>query len=378
MLFLLACNNDKTIPLSSDFADPSQLGQRQQATQTIGIDSTANRIANSFGTIYLWLGKYDNVETKVLLRFAKLSLPDTVAVVASTLKFHGSLVQGQGADFEATIHEVTSAWDSSTVTWQSDIFQQSLFNPTPMDRQQVNTNKGDSTTFTLDPAVVSSWRTTEGWKKGVLLQAPNATFMKAFHSHYRTPLQPTLELVTLKRSSTKNDTTRLSPIASVFVFNRLNMLPQGPIYVGLGEQHQSTLFFDVSTIPTNATISRAFVTLEADTLNSAFYSNRIDLELARASIDFGLNPLQFDPSRLSSDSLSIVDIDSINATMPKITFSVRSTVQLWVASPQSNFGLVLLPSSFTGRDVTRVAFYSRETDVARAPKLQIEYTLPPQ
>ncbi|MCG3118320.1 MAG: hypothetical protein ALAOOOJD_00493 [bacterium] len=375
MLLLLACNNDKTIPLSGDLADPSQLGRRLQATQTIGIDSTANRIANTFGTIYLWLGKYDNVETRILLRFAKLNLPDTVTVVAGTLKFRGSLVQGQGADFEATIHEVTGTWDSSKVTWPDAI---NLFNPTPMDRQQVKTEKADSVTFTLDPAVVSSWNTAEGWKKGVLLQAPNATFMKAFHSHFRTPLQPTLELVTLKRSSTKNDTTRLSPIASVFVFNRLNVLPQGPLYVGLGEQHQSTLFFDISAIPTNATISRAFLTLEADTLNSAFYSNRIDLELARASVNFGLNPLQFDPARLSSDSLSIVDIDSINATMPKITFSVRSTVQLWVANSQTNLGLVLLPSSFTGRDVTRVAFYSRETDAARAPKLQIEYTLPPQ
>jgi len=378
LLFVLACNNDKTIPLSSDLVDPSQLGRRLQAVSTSAIDSTAHKIANTFGTTNLWLGKFDNFESQILIRFARLDLPDTVSVVAATLKLHARLVQGQATSFDAAIHEVTSAWDSSKVTWQDDIFQKKLFNSRPLDVQPVRAEKTDSIVFKLDPAVVSSWRTKEGREKGVLIQAPNAAFTKAFHSNFSSPKQPGLELITLKRGNTKNDTTRHSAIASVFVFHRLAELRKGPLYVGISEQHQSVFSFDVASIPSNATISRATMTLEVDTLNSAFYSSRLDLQLIQATINFDLNPLLFDPFRFSPDSLRTVDVDSVNASTQKITFTVTSSVQQWVLDAKNNFGLILFPLALTGRDLTRAAFYSKDNNAARAPRLQIEYTLPPQ
>jgi hypothetical protein len=377
-LFLLACNDDKTIPLSSDLVDPSQLGQRQQSTKTIVTDSTANKIANTFGTLNLWLGKFDDMENQVLIRFAKLNLPDTVTIVAGTLKLHSRLVQGTGAGFEATIHEVKNSWDSLTVTYQNDIFQKDFFNTVPMDIQRVESATTDSIIFKLDLAVVSSWRTKDGREKGVLIQAPDASFTKAFHSHFSTPKQPVLELITLTKGNTKNDTARYSAVASVFVFHRLVELRKGPLYVGLGEQHQSSLFFDVSAIPRNATISRALLTLEVDTLNSTFYSNRLDLQLSQAINNFNLDPLRFQPFTSYPDSLIITDIDSVNSSMNKITFLVTTPVQRWVLDSGENFGVILFPITFTGRDLTRAAFYSRETDATRAPKLEIEYTLPPQ
>jgi len=377
-LLALACNDDKTIPLGPDLVDPSQRGQRQQSSKTIVVDSTANKIANTFGTLNLWLGKFDDIESQILIRFARLNLPDTVTVVAGTLKLHGRLVKGNGAGFEATIHEVKNSWDSLKVSYQNDIFQKDFFNATPMDQQRAGSAAADSVTFKLDPAVVSAWRTKEGREKGVLIQAPTATFTKAFHSHFSTPKQPVLELITLKGGNTKNDTTRLSPTSSVFVFHRLVELRKGPIYAGLGEQHQSALSFDVTSIPPNATISRALLTLEVDTLNSVFYSSRLDLQISQPTKNFDLNPLRFEPFVSYPDSLRATAVDSVNVAINKVTFTVTTPVQQWVLDSKENFGLVLFPVSFTGRDLTRVTFYSKETNAARAPKLQIEYTLPPQ
>ena len=117
LLLTLACNNDKTIPLSSGLADPTQLGQRLQTTTIVALDSTASKVVSTFGTANLWLGKFDNLESRFLMRFAKLNLPDTVTVVAASLKLHGNMVKGAGADFNATIHQVTAAtWDSGKVT----------------------------------------------------------------------------------------------------------------------------------------------------------------------------------------------------------------------------------------------------------------------
>ena len=383
MLFTLACNDDKTIPLSSGLADPTQLGQRKQATTAISLDSTANKIINTFGTTNLWLGKFDNMESRVLMRFAKLSLPDTVTVVAGTLKLHGNLVQGKGADFDATIHQVTAtaAWDSGKVTWGSGNFPVD-FNPAPMNTQRVSAVKGDSIIFKLDPAVVSSWRTIEGRQQGVVIQAPDATFMKAFGSHFSTPKQPVLELITLKRGNTKNDTTRLSPTVSIYLFQRQAALRKGPLYVGLGEQHLSSLFFDVSAIPKNATISRALLTMDVDTLNSVFYSSRLDLQLAYVGPvqipNYNFNPLRFEPFGAYQDTLRTAELDTVAASLKQVTFAVTNAVQQWVSDSKNNSGVILFPVSFLTRDLTRAAFYSRETDAARAPKLQIEYTLPPQ
>jgi hypothetical protein len=383
MLFTLACNDDKTIPLSSGLADPAQLGQRLQATKTAALDSTASKIVNTFGTTNLWLGKFDNMESRVLMRFAKLSLPDTVTVVAGTLKLHGNLVQGKGADFDATFHQViaTTAWDSGKVTWENGNFPVE-FNPAPMNTQRVSAVKSDSIVFQLDPAVVSSWRTVEGRQQGLVIQAPGAMFMKAFGSHFSTPKPPVLELITLKRGSTKNDTTRLSPSVSIYLFQRQAALRQGPLYIGLGEQHQSTLFFDVSAIPKNATISRALITLEVDTLNSAFYPDRLDLQLAYVGPvqieNYNFNPLRFEPFGSYQDTLRTAELDTVGTASKQVTFAATSAVQQWVSEAKNNFGVILLPVSFSARDLARAAFYSRETDAARAPKLQIEYTLPPQ
>jgi len=383
LLFTLACNNDKTIPLSSGLADPAQLGQRRQATTVVGLDSTASKVVNTFGTANLWVGKFDNLESRFLLRFAKLSLPDTVTVVAATLKLHGILAQGKGADFDATIHQVTAttAWDSAKVTWGSGNFPVD-FNSAPMNTQRVSAVKGDSIIFKLDPVVVSSWRTVDGRQQGVLVQAPGATFMKAFGSHFSTPKQPVVELITLKRGNTKNDTTRFSPTVSIFLFQRLSALRQGPLYTGLGEQHVSTLFFDVSAIPKNVTISRALLTLEVDTLNSVFYSNRLDLQLSYigpiAIPNYNFNPLRFEPFGSYQDTLRTAELDTVGAASQQVTFAITSAVQQWVADSKNNLGVVLFPISFSARDLARAAFYSRETAPARAPKLQIEYTLPPQ
>lgn len=378
LLFTLACNNDKTIPLSSGLADPTQLGQRRQTAVTINIDSTANKKANTFGTSDLWLGKFDNIESRMLMRFAPI---DTgVTVIAGTLKLHTNLLKGNGVSFNATIHEVTNSWDSTKFTSQDDIVQKDLFKNAPMDIQRVNPEKTDSLVFKLDPAVVSSWRTKAGREKGVLIQTSGATFIKSFNSNLSAQKPPVFELITLKRGNTKNDTTRLTASAAVFIFQRTGELRQGPIYVGLGEQHQSVLFFDVTAIPPNTTISRALLTLEVDTLNSIFYSNRLDLQLAYPIDPDSTKDYKFDPLRFGSLSAALrtAALDTVNISTKMITFTVTNPVQLWVSDSKKNFGVNLFPISFTGRDLTRAAFYSRETDAARAPKLQIEYTVPPQ
>lgn len=381
LVFALACNNDKTIPLGAGLLDPAQLGQRRVTTTVVGLDSTANKVVNTFGTANLWLGRFDNLESRFLMRFAKLSLPDTVTLVAATLKLHGVLVQGNGADFDATIHEVKATWDSAKVTWGSGNFPVD-FNSAPMNTQRISAVKGDSTIFRLDPTVVSSWQKVEERQRGVVVQAPNATFMKSFGSHFSASKQPVLELVTLKRGSTKNDTTRSIPTVSIFLFQRLVPLRQGPLYVGLGEQHVSTLFFDVSTIPSNVTISRALLTFDVDTLNSVFYSNPLDLQLSYIGPfevpSYNFNPLRFEPFGSYQDTLRAAELDTVGAASKQVTFAITSAVQQWVLDAKNNHGVILFPVSFLARDVARAAFYSRETAPSRAPRLQIEYTSPPQ
>jgi hypothetical protein len=380
VLFSVSCNNDTPISSRPDLIDPNDLGKRLQTTTAAAIDTSASEAINTYGGSYLPLGQFDNRESQILIRFRKVSLEDTVRLVAATLKMPAHTMAGNGPSFEATMHVVTTAtlWDSSQVKWG-----EVTFNPIPFSRQQVlpsttDTTDVDTVSFPLDSTVVKSWRDPNLAANGALIRAANASFLKIFHSAFSVLKQPILELITRKRSSTTNDTTRLNVGPTVFIFQRLAPLRPGPIYVGNGERHTGVLYFNLAAIPKNATISHATLTVEVDTLSSALTSDGVTMRVFAQDVDY-----QLDPNRIfaRSDSLSLTQLLQLpvaNASTKNIapSFEVTGMVQSWVLDASKNHGVALLPTS-PRSDLSRVALYSRERNPSRAPQLQIIYTTPP-
>jgi hypothetical protein len=372
-----ACNNDTPISARLDLIDPNDRGQIvPQLTRSATADSTDFSTINTAGSPYLLLGTFDNVESRILIRFAPLS--DTGRVVAATLKLptHLVMTKGSAESFEATVHEVTNAWEEAKVTW--DNFADA-FIPTPRGVQTITAINADTTdvdtvVFALDADLVASWRDSSRAQKGILIQARQSTFLKEFHSRNSILKNPSLELVTFKDGN--NDTTSYRATASVFIFKRSVELPKGPLYVGHGEKHQSVFFFDLDSIPENVTINRAMLTLEVDASNSVIGSDDVSASLYRILQDIKLSPLKPDSLETPADTVQFLQQISVSSSSTSITINVTSLVQVWVVEPSGNFGVALLPNT-PYRDISRVAFYSTETSASRAPKLQIDYTRPP-
>jgi len=383
VILSLNCNNDTPIANRPDLIDPDDLGKRLQSTTAVAIDTSAAEAINTYGGSYLALGKFDNFESQMLIRFPKLTLADTVSFVAGTLKMPEHLTAGKGAAFEATVHVVTTPWDSSKVIKLSDV----MSNPMPFARQQIvppakDTTDVDTVSFKLDSTVVKSWRDSQAAANGILIKAANATFLKTFHSSFSVAKRPVLELVTRRRSGTKNDTTRLGLGPTVFLFQRFAPLRSGPVYVGNGEKHTAILYFNLDFLPKSATINRATLTLEVDAANSALAADGVTLRLFPLDTSYTAYRLNIDTVSVRSEKLTIsqllqLSVANANTKTPSFNLPMTSIVQAWILNPSQNLGVALLPA-VPRNDFFRAALFSRETNPARAPKLEIVYTTPPQ
>jgi hypothetical protein len=274
------------------------------------------------------------------------------------------------------------------------------FNPA-MDTKQIVatvTDTTDTIAFNLDPQVVARWFSSLGESSrdtnGVLLQAPNATFIKAFTSRVNSLRRPFLELTTRTRIADRDTTvtTRRSATASSFVFKHLVPLPAQRLYVGNGESLQSVLSFDLrkfipDTIPKSATISRATLSLQFDAANSVFVDSDdiLSLTLYVDLRKFGLDTLQSaDFFDAPLDSLLFFRSATVGISATSIQLDITTLVQRWVLlppgeriPPQSNGYFYLVPD-FPTLLLSRAAFYSREDGESFAPQLRVEYTTPPK
>lgn len=361
--FMSACNNDTPISNRMDLVDPNQRGTiHSPVTNTSVADSSEFSVINTAGGAYLPLGNFDNVESRILIRFP--ALPDSVVSVKMLLPSH--VVMGTGTSFTATVHEVTEPWTESTIVWKDDDFPVA-FNPAAIDTQQIFAATLDTTVFDLDPQALKD-------STGVLIQSHDATFMKEFHSRLSFENIPVLQVVAI--SNGRNDTTRTVSTASVFVFKRSMELLKGPLYVGNGEKHGSFVQFSLDSIPKIATINHAELTFEVDTLNSVLNADELSASLYFLLADIKSSPLKLDSLDTPADTVQFIQRVSIAPGATFVSFNMTNVVQLWVLEPTRNYGVALLPD-LPERDLLRAVFYSRKTDPQRAPQLRIEYTTPP-
>jgi hypothetical protein len=376
----LGCSNDTPTSIRADLVDASDRGQILSTSKPTTIDSTVGVVLNTAANPFLLLGAFKNVECRILFRFDPL--PNLGDIASAKLKLPTEAAAGQSGEFNATVHQVTSPWKDSEVTWGDKDFPVT-FNPAAMDTQQITASKADTVAFTVDSQVATSWLNANGTVAdtlGVMMQASGATFLKKIHSRASSLKTPFLELI-FKRTGKSDTTTRHLATASVFVFQRSGgSLPAERLYVGNGERHQSFLFFNLNlansdTIPKAATINRAVLTLEVDPINSVFIddNDNVAFSLFRTQKKYGLDTL-----KAPADSLFFIQQAIARNSSQSLQFNLTNLVQSWVSNPPQDYGYFALLPDFPALSLSRVAFYSRESQPSRAPKLMIEYTTPPK
>ena len=367
LLIINGCRSDKPIQ-GPDLADPDNRGKVRFTISTSDLEESFSDIATTGRSIYLSLGSFKNIETRILLRFD--NIPDSVTAATITLIPH-AIVGDSSGSFTATVHQILTDWDEPTVTDSNFV---NMFEPNPIGSAEVfptvskivdSLSTTDTLRIEIDAEVVNTWIDSTA-NKGVLINFSNDGFIKEFFSRENASNRPQLEIQFAENGSALD--TTLTVRADAYLVRSLADPPPEPLYVGNAIRHQSVIEFDLTNIQREATINKAILKLNAQEENSLLKDDGILLEFLRLKEPFE----DHDSIRLDS-SLVIRPISSFGGSD---SLNIQVFVQEWISERFENNGFIIRPQA-PGRDVSRVAFYSTEIDTSLAPKLKIDFTLPP-
>jgi hypothetical protein len=368
-VFFLGCSNDTPVSSRFDLVGNNEVGEILQAENAAQADTTAGKILSNGASTRLLLGLFNNTQSKILMRFA--SFPKGVSVRTASLILPTHRVLGTGADFEATAHRIVSDWNDSTVT--NENFG-NAFDPLVAGRQMIAAVDTDSVVIALDQSLVSGWMDSSIANYGVLVQAPGAGFAKQFYSRNNSAPAPILRL---EYSNNGVDSTKsISVSKDAFIFEFLQPPPSGPLYVSNGTDYRTLVKFDLTNYPSNATINRAQLILTVDVENTHITPDLLNVYL------LGIGKNSFDPLAAVEDSTFLISLQSVTDSTATVVFEMRSVVQNWLrqvddSSHLNNFGIAVVGQTPV-LDLQQLAIHSKESNPALAPKLKIDYTLPPR
>jgi hypothetical protein len=366
------CSNDVPVSSRFDLIGGHEVGRvKQDSVPAPVVDSTAGRIVNTGNSPILQLGTFNNIRSGFLIRFSSLPDSGTVAKsVALIMPTYGIL--GTGASFTATARLVTKDWAELSVTYDS---VRSAIGVDDVATQTIAVTDTDSVSIALSPGVVTDWMARRASNFGILLEATSANFAIQLNSR-DSGNQPFLRLT---YAINNVDTTRIiRPDRDAFVIIDSPPPPTGPLYVSHGTGYNTLVKFDVSAFDSVATVNRAQLIFTVDSTNSLTTGDGMFIQLYRLTTETN----SLDPIAATQGALFQVDGQKyVTQKSTSVSFELGALVQAWLRPPGDalrveNFGLLLLAIT-PSRDLQQIAFHSKDSNPGLAPRLRIDYTLPP-
>lgn len=364
LLLVIACSNDSPLDINSELIIPGQRGVAavQLGPAPAALDSASAK-AIPIAANYLLIANLEEIQSRVLVKFdtlASLGAPvDSSAILTVSVKRNANDINSTYSLLQ--VYKVTSAWDEKTVSW--DNFTEDKFDPQPI-ATSLGSRGATAYTFSIDTSLVNTWRRQPQSNYGLLIDVlPLGIGMEINKPSLRLNFKNT-GVITQSASS---DTLifRPTPVPD---------LARGPVYtgnhVGQDKKYQSTFFFNLDSIPKGATINRAVFKAQIDTLSSALQRGPVTLEF------FLLKEPRLDPITTPADSSGPYVLATANSTTRQLEYTVTDMLQ-YAINNQAWYGFILQAPG-TLLDRSYVTFYSRETDLTRAPQLLVYYSLPPQ
>lgn len=368
---IISCSGDKPIQ-GFDLTDINQRGKIDSVViNSIELEETFKDIVSPTGkSLFLSLGAVDNIETQILLRFN--SIADTITVNSAAIVLHTRALVGDSVgSFTASVHQVLTDWQEDTVTVSTI---DNMFDLNPVGSAEVfptlsDTLNKDSLRIEINAQFVNSWKDTALAKQGILIDFSSPAFIKEFFSRENLLNHPQLEII-FNKSDTVTDTTSFSAVADAFLVRSVADPPEGPLYVANAIRHQSVIKFDLTNLSKEATINRADLELNVQQQNSLLKNEGISLELLRFTEPF------IDKNSMRMDSTAVIRT-TMSGSVSSFSIDIRFFVQEWISQRFENNGFIMRSQS-PGLDVSRVAYFSSAIDSSLAPKIAIDFTLPPE
>jgi len=368
-ILLVQCSKYEKTSVGSDHFERENSGSVAQMLKIALRDTSYQTYAPNGFSVYLYVGQNKGIRCQSLLLFSGFPDSGIVDSVILSHRFTGVIGSARGS-LVPTVHTVTGEWDETEVTWES-------FNMSNLLGDEVTTqvlySDTDSVSYMLPQDLVQSWMDTSTLENfGLLLSysTPDTGFIMQFYSK-ESPLEwasvPQLTIY-VTRDSIQSTYTKF-PTADAYIATAPYDPTSERLYIADGAQLRSLLFFDLDSIPENATVNRALLTLYNDTTLS-FPDHSAPFEFVAFICTDTTWWSSFETFAFDS-SLSFTGSVEDDSAVINLTFYVQN----WTIGIKENNGIILLGKNERS-DLMRRAFYSR-TDSQKKPRLEIIYSLPP-
>ena len=394
-VIIAGCTHDKPLPSGYEMLDRGDKGEifvkTLSAVRAGSYWETPK--AGTQGT--LLLGETGDFKSYIVLRFTNFAAIDTANVISATLKLHQFNTIGEGSECRADVYKVTDPWlaDISdqadwekNVTWQD--IQNSVDQTTSYGTLSVSTQDTTTTVSTpLDTNLVNDWIRSDT-NYGIVLAVNQADLMVQFFSSEASTNWPMLELIHID-SDNVTDTTSVSLYhdASLIQYNynvpEKELQENVPlINIGNASGYKSLIQFDLKSIPEQATIHHALLTLTVNKELTSSDTTGILILASPVAEDSTWNPagLTLYSDVTSPGGYAYNVFDSFAMASSDAVEKLAFFTQIWVwGEPEgglSNNGLLLQPND-VGFDLTEISFYSGLNDSTKAPTMKVTYSMPP-
>ncbi|HEX7356431.1 MAG TPA: hypothetical protein VF270_01830 [Ignavibacteriaceae bacterium] len=376
ILLLIGCNDS-----------PSDLGigfLPQDGIEVLKLDSSVDSIpqqSNSFKKVVnlgnsdqLLLGKAQNVTANTLMRFAFV-IPDSIKseIEANNLTVLDSYVEmtknyifgDSSAVFDYQVHKINSGWSSSTFTADS-------FATLSYDNNDVSTNRSTSNdttySFHLENTLASSWLknyvdTSLASNNGIVLTpTENTNKVLGFTAFNVSGINDPRMRVVVQKPGAYTDT--LVGYIAVDVSVVLGDIPNTGnenLSIQSSLTSEGKLWFDLSVLPSGATISSAKLTLTLDTLQTktgSDFTNSLSVYLFSDSAKREINTNY---------------LYALNRSGSTFTGTITNIVRAWNNNVDNQGMLIRATGEQRGVEIFAIKG-SNSANVLQRPKLEIVYS----
>lgn len=323
----------------------------------------------------LLVGNAANVQASTLILYA-ISLPDSIItdlnnnavnIVSSTIHLTPTYTFGDStASFDFSVHKVNSSWTS--LGFDADSLPGLVYDQTDL---SLNHQFSDTlVTVDVSNSTVTTWLkevadSTYSSDHGIyLMPNSNAKKVVGFRAYTAGTTPGTSLHIVLQKPGAYSDTLIFYPLQDVsIVTGNLPTAVKGDMFIQSSVTINSKIWFDVSSIPKNALINNAELTLTRDsvsTITGNSYTNTLLVYLLADSTNESL-----------SDSTQILTLTgSGNVFQGNITPFIQS----WV-DKGNNQGLLIKAASQIGGLELFAIKNSSAANLSVRPRLQITYTI---
>ncbi len=376
-----SCTSDKPLPSGFENLQRTYKGELKvlELTPTASAGFWDEPVAG--GKTTLLLGQHGDARSFALIQLTNFTSFDTANVQSVRINLRQTGRYGTGTAFTVTAHPVLSTWSEDTVVW-STVKDQYDRNAATTTFKVPDADTG-WVSFDVPAATMNNWIANTGSNFGLLLDCTDATFMAEFVSSDAASYMGYASVAYTSKAGVKDtvityityDASLLQNLTTTTVKTLERNTDR--LQVNNATGYRSLLRFDLSTIPIDATIHQALLSLYIDKPASDTDSSGVTLYVSTVVDDSTWNPATIALGTLSSypKAYAFDDKDKVEFATSSTISAMSSVAQNWVLKNPPNYGMILYGD--TGLDGQWITLYTGKDQPAYTPVLKITYSLPP-